>query len=75
VDPRSGTASKDKDAKKDKSYRLSERSYGVFYRAIELPAGVDASSIEATMSNGVLKVVVPKPPHAQTKKIEIKEAA
>jgi len=66
---------KNKDAKKDKSYRLSERSYGVFYRAIELPAGVDASSIQATMSKGVLKVVIPKPPHAQTKKIEIKEAS
>ena len=27
-----------------------------FYRTIELPPGVDPSSIEATMSNGVLKI-------------------
>lgn len=60
---------------KDKDYRLVERSYGSFTRALELPAGVNADNIKATISKGVLKVVIPKPAPAQTKKIDIKVAA
>ncbi|MBN9598608.1 MAG: Hsp20/alpha crystallin family protein [Afipia sp.] len=60
---------------KDKDYRLVERSYGSFSRTIELPAGVDADSIKATISKGVLKVTVPKPAPAVAKKIEVKTAA
>jgi HSP20 family protein len=60
---------------KDRNYRLFERSYGSFYRALELPSGVDGSAIKATLSNGVLKVVVPKPAPAQAKKVEVKAAA
>jgi HSP20 family protein len=57
----------------NKNVHVSERAYGAFYRAIELPPGVDPSSIDATMSNGVLKVTVPKPANAAPKKIEVKE--
>ena len=46
---------------KDKNYRLVERSYGAFSRSIELPGGVDADKIKATITKGVLKVTVPKP--------------
>ena len=53
--------------------RVTECAYGVFYRTIELPPGADPSSIEATMSNGVLKIRMPKPSHAGAKKIEVKE--
>ncbi|MBN8968881.1 MAG: Hsp20/alpha crystallin family protein [Rhizobiales bacterium] len=60
---------------KDKDYRLVERSYGSFSRTIELPAGVDADAIKATISKGVLKVTVPKPAPALAKKIEVKTAA
>jgi HSP20 family protein len=59
---------------KDKNYRLVERSYGSFYRSLELPAGVDANAVKATIANGVLKVTVPKPAPAQAKKIEVKPA-
>jgi HSP20 family protein len=58
-----------------KDYHLVERSYGSFTRAIQLPEGVNADSIKAVMSKGVLKVTVPKPVPAQTKKIDIKAAA
>jgi HSP20 family protein len=58
-----------------KNYHVAERSYGVFYRVIELPKGVDPSRIQATMSNGVLKVTIPKPAQSEAKKIEVKEAA
>jgi len=60
---------------KSKNYHVAERSYGVFFRAIQLPAGVDPSRIQATMSNGVLKINIPKPAKAEPKKIEVKEAA
>jgi HSP20 family protein len=60
---------------RDKNYRLFERSYGSFSRTIELPDGIDADAIKASLSNGVLKVTVPKPTPAQAKKVEVKVAA
>jgi HSP20 family protein len=56
-----------------KNYHVSERSYGVFYRAIQLPPGVDPKSIQATMSSGVLKITIPKPARSEAQKIEVKE--
>jgi HSP20 family protein len=58
-----------------KNYHLSERTYGVFYRVLQLPAGIDPKSVQATMSNGVLKITIPKPARSEAKKIEVKEAA
>ncbi len=60
---------------KDKNYHLVERSYGSFARTLELPEGVDADAIKASIANGVLKVSVPKPASAQVKTIEVKSAA
>lgn len=62
------------DEKKD--YRVVERSYGSFQRSMRLPFKVDASAIEAQFTNGVLKVVLPKPPEveAQSQKIAIKSS-
>jgi HSP20 family protein len=60
---------------KDKTYHVAERSYGVFYRVIQLPPGVDPSKVQATMSNGVLKITIPKPASSSAAKIEVKEAA
>jgi HSP20 family protein len=60
---------------KNKNYRLAERSYGVFYRVLELPTAIDPSSVQAIMSKGVLKVTIPKPVRTEAKKIEVKEAA
>jgi len=59
--------------KKDKNVQLSERSYGVFLRVLELPVTVDPSAVQATMANGVLKITIPKPAQSQPKKIEVKE--
>ena len=66
---------KAEESQKDKNVQLSERSYGVFYRVLQLPPGIDPSSIQATMSNGILKVTIPKPAKSEPKKIEVKEAA
>jgi HSP20 family protein len=59
---------------KDKNYHLSERRYGAFQRSFQLPPGIDQNKIEANFRNGVLTVVLPKAPEAQTKtkKIAIK---
>jgi HSP20 family protein len=61
--------------KNDKNVQHSERSYGVFLRVLQLPPGVDPSSVQATMANGVLKITIPKPVKPEPKKIEVKEAA
>jgi HSP20 family protein len=60
---------------KSKNYQVSERAYGVFLRMLQLPPGVDPSQVQATMSNGVLKITIPKPARSEPKKIEVKEAA
>ena len=58
----------------DKDYRITERSYGSFYRALELPRGIEAKDIKASMANGVLKVTLPKPKPANARKIDVKTA-
>ena len=60
--------------KKEKSYHFVERSYGSFSRSLGLPEGVKANQIKATMTKGVLKVVVPTPAKPEPKKIEVKAA-
>jgi HSP20 family protein len=61
---------------KDKNYHYSERAYGSFQRAFELPASVDRNKIGADFSKGVLTITLPKTPDAQKqqKKIEVKSA-
>ena len=59
----------------EKHYHSVERSYGAFHRAVNLPTGINSDAIRATLANGVLKVVVPKPATAQAKKVEVKSAA
>lgn len=55
--------------------RIEERSYGSFSRSLELPAGVDLDSVQATMDKGVLTIHVPKPAAAETKTIAVKSVA
>lgn len=56
-----------------KNYRRVERSFGSFYRCINLPDAADESKkIEAHCSKGVLEVIVPKTTASAQKKIEIK---
>jgi HSP20 family protein len=63
------------DKNKTKNQQLSERAYGVFYRALQLPSGIEPASVQATMAKGVLTVKIPKPARSQAKKIEVKDAA
>ena len=61
---------------KDKNYHFSERSYGSFQRAFELPASVDRNKVAADFSKGVLTISLPKTVEAQkpAKKIEVKSS-
>ncbi|WP_343116373.1 Hsp20/alpha crystallin family protein [Ostreiculturibacter nitratireducens] len=61
---------------KEKDYHLSERRYGRFQRSFRLPDGVDNAKIDAKMSNGVLKITLPKArtEKASEKRISFKKA-
>jgi len=65
-----GEKNEEKEEKK-KDYYMSERRFGSFQRAFEVPDGVDAQKIEATFRNGVLTVTLPKSPEAQKKEKSI----
>jgi len=41
---------------------VRERNMGKFYRVIPLPTNIDPSKVAATYENGVLHILVPKPP-------------
>ena len=60
----------------NRDYHFSERSYGSFQRAFELPSSVDRNKIAADFSNGVLTITLPKTAEAQkpVKKIEVKSS-
>ena len=60
---------------KDENCYISERRFGSFYRAVELPDGVDPEKITAEQENGVLTVKIPKLRTAKPKHIPIKPAA
>ena len=49
-----------------------ERSYGAFERTFALPGTVDADRIEATFTDGLLTVTLPKVERARPRQIEIR---
>ena len=56
----------------DERPHLIERRYGPFRRSITLPAHVKADAIDASLEDGVLRVVVPKAEEAKPKRIEVR---
>jgi HSP20 family protein len=67
-----GEKREEKEEKKT-DYYVSERRYGSFRRAFQVPDDVDADKIEANFKNGVLTLSLPKSPQArkQEKKITV----
>ncbi len=57
----------------DHVHHLQERYFGSFSRNFTLPVGVDAKKVEATMKDGVLRVVLNKHGRAKPKRIEVKD--
>lgn len=56
----------------DARWHRNERGYGKFSRAIRLPFAATGDTVEARMTNGVLRVVVGRPEEDKPRKIEIK---
>jgi HSP20 family protein len=50
---------------------VAERAPGSFSRSLRFPLYVEASKIEASFSNGVLTITIPKAETAKPRKIEI----
>lgn len=62
-----------KEEVKEENYYKVETSFGKFQRSFTLPSNVDSENIDATTSNGVLEVTIPKiEKKSDRKKIEIK---
>ena len=58
-----------------KGYYLKERHYGSFMRNFTLPEDVDADKIEASVSDGVLRVFMPRCEKKQKlRKIKVKKS-
>jgi HSP20 family protein len=51
-------------------YRI-ERSFGSFNRSLTLPDGVDPDAIDASFSDGVLEIRIPKPAERKPRRISI----
>jgi HSP20 family protein len=60
-----------RDAAGERVHR-SERHYGAFRRSITLPGHIQAGKIEATAQDGVLRVLVPKAPDVQARRIPVR---
>lgn len=53
---------------------LSEYEVGDYQRTFRVGEAIDAGAIEATLTAGVLTVRLPKAPHAQPRRIEVRTA-
>lgn len=56
----------------EEDYYRKEIECGSFYRSIELPSDVDASSAKASMKDGILEVTLKKAAEAKPIAIEVK---
>lgn len=63
---------KHKKEESDEHYHRAESAYGCYQRTIELPVEVDASDVDATYKDGILKLKLKKMKAAETRKIEVK---
>ena len=66
----SGERKAEHEEKREGFYRV-ERAFGTFSRALTLPQGIDPEAVNASFSNGVLEVRVPKPEQSKPRRIEI----
>lgn len=55
-------------------YHRQERGYGKFTRTIQLPFRVDSEKVDATLTNGVLRIELPRVEEEKPRKITVKAA-
>jgi|SRR5438105_14798598 HSP20 family protein len=53
--------------------RRIERGFGRFQRSLRVPGGLNPDAIEASLSEGVLRLRIPKPESLRPRRIEIKD--
>ena len=66
------SAKRESPASEERKYIHNERSYGDVTRTISVPEGVDPESIDAELSNGILRLQLTKRPEVVPKKIEVR---
>ena len=54
------------------TYLRKERQHGAFTRTFTLPSAVQVDKVEASLTDGVLLVTLPKTPEVQPRKISVK---
>jgi HSP20 family protein len=57
-----------------RDYLHKGRAFGRFEHAITIPEQVDSERVEASLTNGVLRIMLPKLPQAQPRKIALKSS-
>jgi HSP20 family protein len=55
-----------------REYLHKGRTFGRFEQAIVLPEQVDSEKIDASLTNGVLRIELPKVPQAQPRKVSLR---
>jgi HSP20 family protein len=55
-----------------RTYLFNGRTFGRFERVVTLPEAVDSEKVEATLTNGVLRVTLAKLPQSKPRKIALK---
>lgn len=60
------------ESEEGKEYFRRERFYGKFTRTFRLPDTVDTEKIKANLTNGVLRISMPRKEEAKPKQIEVK---
>src|ERR1044071_107098 len=56
----------------EKNFYRAERSYGAFFRTVELPADVESDRAKASFKNGVLEIHIPKTEEAKKKHKQVR---
>jgi len=56
----------------DRGGRHIERGFGRFERSLRVPRGLDPDAIEASLTDGVLTLRIPKPESLKPRRIQIK---
>jgi len=51
---------------------VREHRLGRFHRTVRLPYAIDAAAVSAELSNGLLRIVLPKAEEARPKQIDVK---
>jgi HSP20 family protein len=59
---------------KDEDYYRCERTYGAFSRSIELPVAVQTDKVNASFTDGVLEIRLPKTEQAKRNVVKVKVA-